>query len=118
MTGHSIFYPMGALVADLLGSGYLSIGACFDRSPELGVPPADPVSVDGVLARVGPARFLVDLRGCSLPWLERESRLRGQGASAVLVPGRAFDALLYVEELTPTRPTAGAQRRRAALRGR
>lgn len=110
--------PMGAYLAELWGQDYLAVGAAFDHSAELELAPAAPGSVDGVLARVGPPRFLLDLRACSLAWPGRENQLRGQGASAGLVPGRAFDALLFVDELSATRPSAGALRRRAALRAR
>ena len=116
--------PMGILVDAELGDAYVAVGATFGHgtyTPEL--PPGGrtfetpPVEVmDGVLAAIGPARFLLDLRTAAeepaaLGWLQQDRTWRAQDADASLVPAEAFDAVFFVDEITRAQPTALALER-------
>jgi hypothetical protein len=65
--------------------------------------------VEAALARVGVPRFLLDLRPAraepaAAAWLATRRALRTNGETFVtLAPGAAFDALYYVDALTPSR---------------
>lgn len=64
-------------------------------------------TLDAALARVGPGRFLLDLReagrhGPAPAWLDRLQSLGANASTEVLVvPARAFDAFVFLRELTP-----------------
>lgn len=95
----------------------VSIGFSFERrdTPPDPLPQAGAETVDGVLARVGLPRFILDLRSAPKGWAGQKLRMRGEG-DADLVPADAFDALFFVDRITKTVPTKGAQWRFKSLR--
>lgn len=74
--------------------------------------PSIPDSVNAMLGRIGPAMLLLDLR--ALPdqgpvhdWFSAERPIRNINVAAgydITRPARAFDALLFVREISPLRP--------------
>ena len=78
--------------------------------------PARADSLDGALAGVGAERFVLDLRrapsdGPVRRWLEQRRPVRYLATYEEMVPVEAFDALLFVEEVSPTRPRPAALER-------
>ena len=83
--------------------------------------PAPSGSLEWYLARAGLERFVIDFRSAArlgevAQWLATSHDMRGIGAvyggdddpaaTASRSPGRAFDGVLYVDSVTPARPTA------------
>jgi erythromycin esterase len=100
-------YPMGMHLRSLLGDDVLIIATSSAANGQ-GLPVATPDSdsVDAALARVGLPRFLLDLRRARNEkveaWLTQPRALRANFDSHVMVsPGTAFDALLFINTLTP-----------------
>jgi erythromycin esterase len=77
------------------------------NGPGLPPAPADSGSLDAVLMRVGPPIFLLDFRSArtdsgAASWLTKPRALRANfNTSLVLSPIQAFDAILFLERLTP-----------------
>ena len=122
---------MGRYLRKALGRDYLSIGFTFNQGAvnaygddpfgpviQLRVEPALPGSLDETLARVGKRAFIADLR--ALPghdeagaWLAAKHRTHDMGASygeapsdeywPLVTPRDAYDAVIYLDEITPTR---------------
>ncbi|MHC4695271.1 MAG: erythromycin esterase family protein [Planctomycetota bacterium] len=109
---------MTTYLSGQLGEDLVSFGFSFNRGDYPGgpLPPAGRETVDGVLARVGLPRFVVDLRKAPKEWVGRKLRMRGQGGHADLIPLDAFDALFFVESITKTVPTSKARKRFGTLR--
>ena len=120
--------PMGIHLSEALGDAYLAVGGTFGTGsygPDL--PPGEllfePVAVDvmdGALAKVPLANFLLDLRGDDRDgpvnrWLQRERPWRAQGPHAVMVPGKSFDLVYFVSRITRSRPTPLALQRFQAM---
>jgi hypothetical protein len=66
--------------------------------------------LDGVLQRTGIGMFVVDLRpapasGPAARWLDRPARLRAQDGDMVLATRGAWDAVIFVDRISPTRPS-------------
>ena len=73
------------------------------------------------MAAAGPPLFVLDLRrapavGPVGAWMNAEQSMRAEGGHAKLRPARAFDAILFTETITATRPTAAARLRFEAIR--
>jgi erythromycin esterase len=102
---------MGTFLRSMFGSDLVIIGT-IGASTGAGLPPPEPLpdSVDTVLAKVGMPRFILDLRPARdnaqvLAWLSETRPLRVNLTMHVsITPATAFDALLFVKELTPTLP--------------
>lgn len=122
--------PTGLYLDRFFGDGYLSIGFAFEkgrfvRLKQDGVrifPPAGPNTVDGALAAAGPDIFLLDLRDLSAgsraaAWPAAPRRMQGQDRLFRTRPSRAFDALLFIRDITRTRPNPGALERFLEIRG-
>jgi erythromycin esterase len=106
---------MGQILADRLGDRYLSIGTTVDRlaSDAPGPPaPAKSASVDNILANlvIGSRKvpsYFVDLRqaartGPVADWLNAPHEMRFQEMYLRITPGKAFDALFFVELASPS----------------
>nr|MDP9177114.1 erythromycin esterase family protein [Gemmatimonadota bacterium] len=108
--------PMGQYLHSTLGNQLVVLGFAFQQGVggDLPLPPSLPGSVDSELARVGPPLFAIDLRGGihdpgASAWL-RQPRMKRQlndpddDRYAELVPGDAFDALVFVHTVSLARP--------------
>jgi erythromycin esterase len=115
--------PMGGLLAARLGSELVSIGFTFERSRQPGRLPGPPSgSVDSMLAETYRPYSLVDLR--SIPaaseaasWLARPRPIRAEDGVITAAPAEAFDALVFVETLTPVTRGPRSQARLRELGG-
>lgn len=101
-------YAMGRHLRQALGAGLVIIGTSSAQNGA-GFPAALPESgsLDAALARVGAPRFLLDLRAARADravaaWLAERRALRANFATHLtLSPSAAFDALLFIDTLTP-----------------
>lgn len=101
---------MGQHLRAALGAELVIIGTSAAQNGT-GLPSATPAadSLDAALARVGQPRFLLDLRAAHTDravnaWLTEPRSMRANFMqSLTLSPGTAFDALLFVDTLTPAR---------------
>ena len=104
---------MGQHLRSVLGGELLIIGTSSARNGT-GLPTAtlESSSLDASLARVGQPRFLLDLRAsradrAAAAWLAERRALRANFTTFMtLSPGAAFDALLFINTLTPARAAA------------
>ena len=100
---------MGERLARALGPGYLPIGTAFRRSArDSANVVVDPASVDAALARVDVPLYLLDLRraprgGGVARWLDGTHLTRAEGGYVVTTPGRAYDAMIYVDSIGASR---------------
>lgn len=83
--------------------------------------PGGPGYLGGLLYRTGIGMFAVDLGpapadGPAAGWLDRPVRLRAQDGDMVLTTRAAWDAVVFVDRVTPTRPSRRAAERRRAER--
>jgi erythromycin esterase len=98
------------------GNDMVSIGGSFNRGAysrtgsqgSVTFAPADSNSVDGVLARIGSPRFILDLRsapksGAAAKWLGTERRMQAQGFDVALTPARAYDAIYFVDSISQSK---------------
>jgi len=113
---------LGGHLADRLGTDYVAIGTAFgsgdawlhqprpDDAPGHSHPfvqplgPADPASADAVLSGAGLGDMLVDLRMAppdAADALDRTAGLRNVDVLQPLPVREAFDAIAYVDEVTP-----------------
>jgi erythromycin esterase len=99
---------MGMYLRSQLGDDLVIIGtSSAGNAGGLPVATPDSGSVEATLARVGPPRFLIDLRAshadrAAAAWLAERHSLRANfNTYLTLSPGAAFDALLFVDTLTP-----------------
>jgi erythromycin esterase len=123
--------PMGTHLRNALGNRYAVIGFAFNRGSlnAFGDDPVGPVmaidadpamagSLDETLARVGQRAFLVDIRRApghdeAAQWLMSEHRTHDMGASfsdvpsdeywPLVVPRKAYDALIFIDEIMPSK---------------
>jgi erythromycin esterase len=100
---------MGQYLRSTLGDNLVIIGTSSAQKA-VGLPPASEAgSIDAALARVGPPRFVLDLRlsradRAVAAWLAERRSLRANDTTyQMLSPGAAFDAFLFVNMLTPSR---------------
>ena len=111
----------GMFLESLIGSDYKSIGFVFNRGTMPGGPgnqiplaAADSTSIDGVLARVGPPMFLLDLQtvpaGPAREWLDRPVKQRIQNMATEYNQRASWNALIFVDQITPTRVFEGTSR--------
>jgi erythromycin esterase len=91
------------------GADLVIIGSCSAKNAE-GLPPgsAEPGGLDATLAKVGPPRFLLDLRTARADrsvaaWLAERRALRMHATHFLLSTSAAFDAILFIDTLTPAR---------------
>jgi erythromycin esterase len=99
---------MGVYLRSALFDDVVIVGTSSAANPR-GLPPfvPDPSSIDAALARVGLPQFLLDLRGphadrAATIWLAKRRTLRANFTTVLtLAPGKAFDALVYIDTLTP-----------------
>jgi erythromycin esterase len=115
-------YPMGKFLTADMGNKAVSFGFSCNRGeyPDGPLPPAPSSSVDGVLAQVGKPIFVIDLRAAPAAgpvhaWLNTKNAVRGLGGVTRVVPARAYDALVFIDRITPALPTAGARARLGTL---
>ena len=115
---------LGLFLDSMLGHDYVNIGFTFYRgapsgwaSYQTGISePARGGTLDGELARVGLPMFVVDLRavpaeGPVHEWLDRAWAMRSEMREWVLQmnPLQAWDALFYVQQISPARGKYGAK---------
>jgi erythromycin esterase len=106
---------MGQHLRSALGNSLVIIGTSAGKSGD-GLPVGLPLenSVEAALAKVGLPLFVLDLRGAvhdpgALAWLGERRPLRANFASELDVDLReAFDALVFMDQLTPARKNADA----------
>jgi erythromycin esterase len=115
--------PMGSLLAAAYGEAMVAFGFAFARgeTPRGPLPESPVDTLDGIMAAAGPPLFALDLRraprdGPVGAWLRAPQLMRAEGGHAKLRPARAFDAILFTESITATRPTAAARRRFETIR--
>jgi erythromycin esterase len=102
-------YLRAALGRDLVIVGTSGGPAAGTTAPSDVAPGAAPGSVEALLARVGVPRFVLDLRAARADaaanaWITSRQALQTNGDTFVtLAPGAAFDALLFVGALSPSR---------------
>jgi erythromycin esterase len=100
---------MGKLLRPLLGRDLVLIGGTSGATPGGKPLNADSTNVDATLARIGIPRFILDLRAARddhavFAWLSEPRSLHSNIETFVTVtPGQAFDALYFVENLSPAR---------------
>ena len=101
---------LGVNLRQRFGNDLVLIGSSA-ASANGGMPPmeADSTSLDDILARAGPAPFVVDLRTAradpaTWAWLGRPRALHSATSHVAVVPRDAFDALVYLGSLSPVRP--------------
>ncbi|MBO0862580.1 MAG: erythromycin esterase family protein [Chloracidobacterium sp.] len=107
---------MGQHLRSALGADLLIIGISSAQNG-VGLPTAslEPVSLDAALSHVGPPLFLLDLRAArsdsaANAWLAERRAMRANFTSYLtLSPGAAFDALLFIDTLTPARAAPPAR---------
>lgn len=109
---------LGALLRDSLGDQLKVIGTLYNQGHindnagrVASLPPLQKNSLNGLLANLGPDCWLLDLKITSElntgdAWFAQPQRIRGshwQGQSHYfeLIPNHAFDALIFIDELTP-----------------
>ena len=108
-------HMMGQHLRSALGNSLVIIGTTAAKSGN-GLPVGSPLdhSVEAALAKVGLPLFVLDLRGAvhdpgALAWLGERRALRANFDSELDVDFReAFDALVFMDRLTPARKNAGA----------
>jgi len=101
---------MGEILAGRLGDQYMSIGTTVGRlaNEETGRDTsAKAGSVDEFFAGVGLPCYLIDLRaapgtGPVADWLKASHDIRFQDTYLRVIPKKAFDALLFVEQASPS----------------
>jgi len=105
---------MGRVLQRWLGRAYVAIGFTYGA---LGDGPllADSTSLDGTLSQVGRSAFLLPFSeapslGPVAEALRRPTQMRFQNGFLRLRPGEAFDAVFFVERITPARPEGGGRR--------
>jgi|GEM_PF-2933831 len=115
-------YPMGRFMSTELGAKMVSMGFSYANSVTTDslAPPARSSSIDGALAGVGKPLFVIDLRtapaeGPVRTWLNIRNEMRGLGGVTRLVPARAYDAIIFVDQITPALPTAAVRTRLESL---
>lgn len=77
-----------------------------------GLPRPEPVanSIDAALGRIGIPRFILDLRPARdnaevFAWLSTQRPMQANiDTHFVITPSTAFDALLFIDQLTPAHP--------------
>jgi erythromycin esterase-like protein len=82
-------------------------GECGGGGFDLKLGRAAPGSIDRLAGEVGPALFALDLRAAPAEvadWLNEEQCLVAGPQVLKLAPGRAFDALYYIDTVTPACP--------------
>jgi erythromycin esterase len=107
---------MGQHLRSLLGDDMVIIGISSARNGD-GLPAAslEADSLDAALARVGAPLFLLDLRTARTDravaaWLAERRPLRTNfSAFLTMSPGAAFDAIVFIDTLTPARAAPPAQ---------
>jgi len=109
--------PVGSHVRDALGDELVVLGFTYDHgtdrsfATEIPIEPAHPGSLDGTLACVGKPRFIVDLRlapEAARGWLSEERDVRYEATWERMRPAEAFDAVVFVDEVSPTHPRPAA----------
>jgi len=115
---------LGLFLDSMLGRDYVNIGFTFYQgapsgwaSYQTGISePASDGTLDGELARVGLPMFVLDL--CAVPaegpvhqWLNQVWKMRSEMREWVLElnPLQAWDALFYVQRISPARGEYGAK---------
>jgi erythromycin esterase len=100
---------MGVFLRSAFGEDMVIIGTSSVASSP-GLPQAAPESnsIDAALARTGRIRFLLDLHAAradrsATAWLMEPRPLRSGSTYLTVSPGLAFDALLFIDRLTPAR---------------
>jgi erythromycin esterase len=102
---------MGQLLARPLGPVYLPIGTAFRRAAHDSSGVAlEPGSVDAALARVRVPLYVLDLRRAAhhagaARWLAAAHLARAEDGYVVTSPGRAYDAMIHVDSIGPSRAT-------------
>lgn len=95
---------MGTFLRSALGRDLVIVGGTTGAASAA----KDSTDLDGALSRVGLPRFILDLRSAddgALRWLSQRHTIRANEMTMMIVTGRsAFDALYYVDRLTPSRP--------------
>ena len=107
---------MGQHLRSALGDDMVIIGISSARNGD-GLPTAtlEADSLDAALARVGAPLFLLDLRAARsdravAAWLAERRPLRTNfSAFLTMAPGAAFDAIVFIETLTPARAAPPAR---------
>jgi erythromycin esterase len=100
---------MGKFLRPMLGRDLLIIGGTSGAAPGGKPLDADPANLDAVLARIAIPRFILDLRPARddhavFAWLSEPRSLHSNIETYVTVtPANAFDAVYFVETLTPAR---------------
>lgn len=101
---------MGTFLRTALGDDLAIIGSATGSTAK-GLPPAygDSTSVDVVLSRVGSGSYAIDVRRAredpaAWRWLTEPRTLRANITTfAIVAPAAAFDVLVYIDTLTPSR---------------
>ena len=112
---HAKFTPLGLFLHSIRGDDYVNIGFAYGQGAQNGwasyqtdaSKPAKPGSLDAEFARVGLPMFILDLR--SVPkdgpvheWLNRSWEQRESVPEYFLLnPLQAWDALFYINEISP-----------------
>jgi erythromycin esterase len=107
--GASSVVSMGERLGRSLGRAYLPIGSAFRRHAADTARAVDSASADGALARVGTPRYVIDLSraprsGPVARWLDATRLKRAESGYSITSLGRAFDAIVYLDSIGPSRP--------------
>jgi len=102
--------PAGTYLRSWLGSKLVTIGNLvrhgefYSAGATHRLDPAAAVSLDGIVGELGRSSFLLDLRSAPpdiSAWLKREHCLGPPNGLLEVSAGTAFDALFYVDRVTP-----------------
>jgi erythromycin esterase len=109
------FPSMGYRLGKTMGDTYLAIGTAYGgpsidsaRAPRAG-------SVDAALGAVSGSSFLISLRdapseGALGAWMHADRPMRFQVGHLMLPLADAFDAIIYVDRVSPDQPRSGSSR--------
>jgi erythromycin esterase len=103
----------GVFARSALGQDFVVIGTYYGTAEGFPAPnhvlPLNPRTMDGLLGSLGSPAYLIDLRelpkvGPLADWFRRPHEVRDSLDGTNLVrPLEAYDAILYIEQLTPSR---------------
>lgn len=95
---------MGRILRTQLGRGYANIATAFaENGGDARSAALQPASLDGLLSRVGPSAFFLDVRNAprtgAPAWLDGRRTMRAQESYVDVVPRGSYDALVYVRSV-------------------
>ena len=100
---------MGCILSKNLKNNMVSIGATFNqgvfKDANRRFEPAEQNTLEGLFARLNMNYFLIDLKAPAnhkkvSEWLNTNHRIRGQDFEMTCIPGQAFDAIYFTNQIS------------------